>query len=389
MIPPTEMAISFSCLTLGAAAGFAMHRSDFCLAGAFRDWFLFRRTDLLRALGFLVALNAAAFAALGALGALPVFPFPLLGPPTLATAAGGFLFGIGMVLAGGCVVGVLYKMGAGSVLAAVGLGGIVAGSAVYAEIHVPWRSLAAAGALPRPAVTLPGLFGASPLWVGVAALGALAAALWRREAARRGTPSAVRGYLTPARAALALCAVSAASCVLASMPLGITTFYAKLAAWGEEALWPGRAGGLAYFSAVPLDVYLPLWDTALRGGPGPTWDGIAAVQGPVVVGIALGGFASAVRLREFRLRAGAPLRQYGSALLGGMLLGLGSRFASGCNVWHLLGGLPILATQSLLFAAGMVPGAWAGSRLLARFVIPAAVSGGALSTLVAAPDRSP
>jgi hypothetical protein len=43
--------------------------------------------------------------------------------------------------------------------------------------------------------------------------------------------------------------------------------------------------------------------------------------------------------------------------------------ASGCNVWHLLGGLPIMAIQSMLFLAGLIPGAWLGARLLERNII--------------------
>ncbi len=389
MIPEPELVISFSCLVLGAVAGFAMHRSDFCLAGAFRDWFLFRRTDLLRALATLLALNAAAFAALAALGALPAFPFPLLGPPTLAAAAGGFLFGVGMVLAGGCVVGVLYKLGAGSGLAAGGLVGIVAGSAVYAEVHPAWREVSRAGALGADAATLPGLLGVSFAWVGLA--GAAALPLLARAGRGAGAPSPVRGYLAPARAALLLSAVSAASVVLVGMPLGITTFYAKLAAWTEGLLLPGHAEGVAFFSAVPLDLHLPFWDLRLRGGPGASWDGIAAVQGPVVLGIVLGALGSAALLGEFRVRLRAPARQYGSALLGGLLLGIGSRLASGCNVWHLLGGIPLLAGQSLLFAGGMVPGAWLGSRLLTRFVVPASPGAdfGGLSSAPSAAPESP
>ena len=41
-------------LLLGLAAGFVMHRSDFCLAGMFRDLFLFRRTVIIRSFVLLV-----------------------------------------------------------------------------------------------------------------------------------------------------------------------------------------------------------------------------------------------------------------------------------------------------------------------------------------------
>jgi hypothetical protein len=56
-------------------------------------------------------------------------------------------------------------------------------------------------------------------------------------------------------------------------------------------------------------------------------------------------------------------------MTGGLLLGLAARMAPSCNVWHLWGGVPILAMQSLLFLAGLLPGAWIGARLLTRFVV--------------------
>ena len=96
-----------------------MHRSDFCMAGAFRDLFLFRTTFMLRMLVLAVVASMILFEAARLMGLLSTYPFPLLGAPSLATFAGGLLFGTGMVLAGGCVVGTLYKLGAGSLVAAI------------------------------------------------------------------------------------------------------------------------------------------------------------------------------------------------------------------------------------------------------------------------------
>lgn len=102
-------------LLLGLAAGFVMHRSDFCIAGMFRDLFLFGTVFKLRTLLLLVASSMSLFEMARQFGVLSIYPFPLFGSPSLANIIGGFIFGVGMVLAGGCVVGSLYKMGAGSV----------------------------------------------------------------------------------------------------------------------------------------------------------------------------------------------------------------------------------------------------------------------------------
>ncbi|HYQ48325.1 MAG TPA: hypothetical protein VEP69_04600, partial [Thermodesulfovibrionales bacterium] len=48
-----------------------------------------------------------------------------------------------------------------------------------------------------------------------------------------------------------------------------------------------------------------------------------------------------------------------------------SRIAPTCNVWHLLGGLPILSASSILFTAGLFPGAWIGGLILTRAVLTA------------------
>ncbi len=63
-----------------------------------------------------------------------------------------------------------------------------------------------------------------------------------------------------------------------------------------------------------------------------------------------------------------PASQYVSALAGGILMGLAARMAPACNVWHLMGGLPIMALQSMAFVAGVVPGAWLGGRLLTHIL---------------------
>jgi len=361
--------IAVTSAVAGLVAGFVMHRSDFCVTAMFRDLFLVRDFFLLRMLVLLVVVSMLAFELGRAGGLLGPYPFPLLGPGSLATLIGGVLFGIGMVLAGGCVVGTLYKLGAGSVVSAVAFLGLLAGSALYAEWH-PWWSAFAQATRFGPAITLPQAFDIAPalLILPLAALGAVY--LYRSQ--RRGLltrPGYAAGHIPPWQTALTLSAVGFVSWLLIGMPLGITTSYAKLGATVESLFWPGHVAGLAYFQAQGLNYTPPFAAGPVSGGAGPQLDAIAAIQYPLIVGIILGAALSALLVKEWRLHWRIPPRHYASALLGGLLLGAAARMVPGCNIWHLWGGVPILAVQSLLFLLGILPGAWLGSRLLVRYVV--------------------
>lgn len=372
----TLLLIAAASLALGLGAGAVMHRSDYCLAGMFRDLFLFRRTDKLRTLVLLVAVTMLLFEAARLLGLLPAYPFPLFYAPTAANVVGGLVFGVGMVLAGGCVVGTLYRMGAGSLLSATAFGGMIVGSGLYAEFHPAWAAFIRATTPVPDKVTLPQFLGWEPTPL-VLVFGAGAAVLvlrWRRRGAFARRQAAV-GQLEPWKAALALAAIGFASAVLVGLPLGVTSSYAKLSGYLERALAPGHYETLSYFKAVPLHYRHAITGAELSGGGGPQLDALAAIQFPLVAGIVLGSAASALQLGEWHLRRNLPRRQWASAFAGGVLMGLASRMAPTCNVWHLMGGLPILAVSSVLFVGGLLPGAWLGGRLLTGLVIPARGAG--------------
>ena len=357
-------------LVIGLAAGFVMHRSDFCVTACFRDVFLFRDFFLMRQLLLLVVASMALFEAGRLSGAITIYPFPGLGPPALTNALGGLVFGVGMVLAGGCVCGSLFKLGAGSAASLLAVVGMLVGSALYAEIHPQWSGFAKATLLVPGAITLPQWLGLPPpvLMLPLAAGGGF----WLHREFRAGRmerPAFAAGHLAPWRAALILALLGFASYALIGMPLGITTSYAKLGAAVEALFAPEHVSSLAYFSLQSLNYTPPFSGQAIVGGPGPQLDAVAAIQYPLLLGIVGGAWFSAARLGEWRLQWRLPPRQFASALAGGLLLGLAARMAPSCNVWHLWGGVPLLAMPSLLFLAGLLPGTWIGAHLLTRFVI--------------------
>jgi hypothetical protein len=285
-----------------------------------------------------------------------------------------------MVLAGGCVAGTLYKMGAGSVLSAVAFAGLVLGSALYAEIHPSWAAFMKATTFFPGKITIAQIAGVDPLLPisVVAAAGALIVFRWRRQGLLV-RPSQVAGYIQPWKAAIALSFASTASYILVGMPMGITSSFAKIAGYIESALVPSHMEGLSLFKVVSLKYTHPLSGAYLEGGPGPVIDAFSFIQFPLVAGIIIGSMASAVSLKEFHLHVRVPAKQYVSVFAGGTLMGLASRMAPTCNVWHILGGLPILSMSSILFFAGLFPGAWLGGQILSRAVLaarPGAVKGG-------------
>ena len=368
---PIVWVAGLTSLLVGLVAGFVMHRSDFCLAGAFRDLFLFGDGRRLRALVLLVTVSAVAFELLRSLGGLPYYPFPWFAAPAATNLIGGGLFGIGMVLAGGCVVGVLYKAGAGNLPAWLAIGGLLAGSAGYAEFHPLWMQVAKASTWHDRAVTLPQLTGMAPGWwvAGAALLGGWCCWRWRRQGLWQAPAQQPEGYLPLWVTALVLAGIGLLSVLGTGMPMGVTTSYAKTAAFFEGLFAPDHVQQVAYFTAQPIRYSLPYGGPQLSGGAGPVLDVVALIQFPLIAGILLGAAFSAMLLGEFQLRWRLSWQQAGIVFSGGVIMALGSRMTPGCNVWHLLGGLPLLTLQSLLFLLGMLPGAWLGGRLLVRLTV--------------------
>lgn len=361
--------IAMISLLLGGIAGFVMHRSDYCVAGMFRDLFMFRDRYMLRTLLLLIVVAMALFELGRVSGLITLYPFPLLGPPSITTFIAATLFGVGMVLAGGCVVGTLYRLGAGSMVSLVAFAGLILGSTLYAEFH-PWWSRLALSTRITDGITLPQALGIERsvmlypiLFVGVIYI------YYHYRARNWVRASSVEGYLQPWVAAVVIAVIGFISWLLVGMPLGITTSYAKLGATMESWFFPQHVNSLVYFTAVPMKYVPPLSDTPISGGAGPALDGIAAIQYPLIVGILFGSMFSAQRLGELGCYWRVPWPQYVSALSGGLVMGMAARMTPGCNVWHLWGGVPVLAGQSLLFLLGLFPGAWLGSILLKKWVL--------------------
>ena len=96
----------------GFALGFILHRSRFCFSRVFREPFMTGEGEMTKAMIFALALGIPLSSFL--LQKQTVDPFLAI-PPTfwLGSLLGGVIFGIGMIFAGGCASGSLWRMGEG------------------------------------------------------------------------------------------------------------------------------------------------------------------------------------------------------------------------------------------------------------------------------------
>ena len=89
---------------------------------AFRDIIVLKDYDLIKAVGLAILVSMIGFSILSMTGAITINPVPFFWG---ALMLGGFVFGIGMVVAGGCASGITYRFGEGMVGAMSAVVGLI------------------------------------------------------------------------------------------------------------------------------------------------------------------------------------------------------------------------------------------------------------------------
>lgn len=114
-------------MLFGLAFGFILQRSGFCMTASFRDLFTTGGGRLARGVIVAFAVGIIGFSILVYTGVREPFVLPV----GWHTLVGGFLFGLGMVIAGGCATGTLFRVGEGSVQLMFALLGGILGAALF------------------------------------------------------------------------------------------------------------------------------------------------------------------------------------------------------------------------------------------------------------------
>ena len=307
-------------LGIGMAVGVMLERSRYCTMGALTDLFLFGSWRRLRVWLVAAAMAIAGTSAFSLLGIVDLDRSPVVDAARAwpAMGVGGLLFGIGMVLAGGCASRSLVRFATGSMKSLV----VLLLMAIFAISVTQGPLSRLASPLLHPG--LPEWAGSHPLvMTTLGAVGAIALGIACISRQR------VRGER-------------------AGMWLGIGLGAACLAGWLLTG--PGFAGEAPRsldFAAPTGFLLLSFIDGTLP--PSPLLAGAAAgvLAGAAISAVASGSFA----IETFSDR-GDMLRHAS----GGVLMGIGGGLAFGCTVGQGITGLSTLAPGSFLAVAAMVAG---------------------------------
>ena len=87
------------------------------------------------------------------------------------------------------------------------------------------------------------------------------------------------------------------------------------------------------------------------------------------IGVIVGSLAATLLASQFKWKKVKSKKQFIFALVGGILMGYGTRLAVGCNIGALFSGIPSFSLHAWVFGLFSILGAWVGVKILKRFMI--------------------
>jgi len=311
-----------SALATGFVFGYVIQRGGFCLTRAISNLVLSGDATILRAyvLALLVAMVGVQLLLVSGAIEIPIRPLRWV-----SNVLGGLLFGVGMILSGGCSGSTWYRVGEGAIGAIVVLLGFAIGATtVGVGVLAPVRTW-----LQRPTVitgdgappTLANVVNVSP-WVVIAIVAALVGLWFWRS---RGAPQHAKWpWPLTGTAVGVMIAIGWWASSVGDRPVGIT--------------FAANTGHLLTYPMVGFPTRV-------------TWSMLMAL------GVPMGAFVGAWSTGEFRWKL-PPGWSLVKIFAGGLLMGGAALLAEGCNINQGLTNSATLALGSLLTFASMGAGAY-------------------------------
>lgn len=353
-MPFGSLISALTAVICGLALGFILQRGRFCLNSAFRDIIfiqdltLFRSyllclvvaiigTNLLESSGLIMSYDQETGRFVSAELLRQSFV-------PIANILGGFLFGLGIVLAGGCASGIVYRFGEGQLAAMIAIVGFFFGVGMTTDgMLSPVRDFLKSYRVDIFGVKNPAiwdLFGGGPItkWatIGVFCVILLAFVF-------KGKPSfgkSGKGY----------------SWGLTGVLVGLLT----VLSWEISSVFGGAPRGLAITTPVREFFYSML--TNSTHSPYPEFSFLGIFRGTwgvfFIFAVPLGAAVSALGLKEFKWKI-PPAKEVLTVFFGSILMGIGAVIAGGCNLGHGVTGMSTMSLASLVAITSIVMGNWA------------------------------
>ncbi len=316
--------------------GFVVQRASFCSASLISSVVLARDFRGVTAILIAVLTAMLGFGMMSSLGLITVYPSRISFVPAII---GGLLYGVGMVLSGGCVKGTLFKATEGrwpSILAVIGIFiGIMAGTSSWGRTMIAHLAKISWNWNPPPNLIAAGSDSFSHFLTGVALIGlATIGVVYRRK-------------------------------IIEFKPAGSYSSDNRWPLYGVAVIL-GLLGWAAFYIGPMINRNYPLGAshiaTALLS---LGFNGEVRSAGLLASTFILGSALSAWMRGEIRWRS-APMDMLALAFAGGVLVGMGAIIAQGCFVGQVLSGWALMASQALIFGIVMILTNWVTTLLYLR-----------------------
>ena len=331
----------FGGLAVGAVLAVPLQRFRFCLVAGVSNLLLIKDTRLI------VAFAVALLVAIGGTQLLEMMDIVAIADSSyrdstldwFGAGMGGLLFGIGSVLAGGCITRTLVRSMEGSIHSLIVF---VAFALVAAVVQFGFLETLRVGLTQATAIELGTDAGIAsilslPHWLVVAvAVAVLLLVLYKSW------------QLSPDKSMLVVGFVVGALVVVSWYITGVVA---------QDEFEPARPSAMTMSGPLARFGYF-----LISGRLAELSFAVSFVIGTAVVSLLL-----ALATKQFKFVAPAK-GMVKMALFGGALMGLGAIMAYGCNVGQGLSGISTLSMESLIAVIGMVAGISVVTKLMERFV---------------------
>jgi uncharacterized membrane protein YedE/YeeE len=360
-------------IPIGFLFGFFLQKGNLCGASAFSEVILFKDRSKVWGLWIAIVTGMVGFAILDLAGLIVLNPKPLLWSSYIV---GGLIFGVGMVLAGGCVSGCLFKAGAGNLASIMAILGIALGVAAveYGPLYPFYTGLKSMviKSADGGSVTLASLTGL-PFWLiaVIVLVLTLIYAIWSTKGkTRKGSTLSLKDKILarswkPWQAGLLIGLLGSAAYLSSDIsgrnyPLGVThgVLHVQLLMTEQNLNHIYQKKVIKTENTTKSDAEItknvsspPVVATATSQKKVSWW--LILLVTSLILGSSVSGRLSG----ESRLRAKPP-QEVLVALIGGLLVGIGAALARGCVIGNIMSGWALMSIGTVLFGIVVILANW-------------------------------